>query len=211
MISYAEFVKSCQFFININKNLEDDWREVKDDVDLTYYLVKQRCSHGHLFSSKSEKNILENDDSLSLKELESELPEDPLCINKENLDIFSIEYHIVYNMGFCVPILYFNIWDENGKLFCLTDVWKIFANLYPEILHDKWNSITQGHHPHNGKPYFYCHPCNTEKVMKFMKKHDSEEYEDVKYYIPNWLNIYGAAFGLSVPSKYCCEKNIKNF
>lgn len=208
MISYTEFVKSCQFFININEKLENNWREVKGDDDLLY-LVKQRCPHSHLCFSKSEKYASENDDSLFLKELENELPEDPLCVNKENLNIISIEYHIVYSVSFCVPILYFNIWDSNGKLFSLTEVWKLFAETYPEILKDKWNSITQGLHPHNGKPYFYCHPCNTENVMKFMKKHDTEEYEDVKYYISNWLNIYGGAFGLSVPPKYCCEKYMK--
>eukprot|EP01130_Rhizamoeba_saxonica_P008723 TRINITY_DN3525_c0_g1_i2.p1 TRINITY_DN3525_c0_g1~~TRINITY_DN3525_c0_g1_i2.p1 ORF type:complete len:211 (-),score=29.64 TRINITY_DN3525_c0_g1_i2:51-683(-) len=99
-------------------------------------------------------------------------------------------YHILYSKVFNVPTLYFNVFDKDGQLLTLEQVWEELPLQYKND--NKWTFITQVDHPIEGMPYFQIHPCNTMKFMEKMTTNPSN-------FLLSWLSVYGPIVGLHMP------------
>lgn len=77
------------------------------------------------------------------------------------------EYHILYSNAYCVPVLYFNVCFDSGKLLSLENLECFIDPLFKEQFNqNKWNILTQQEHPITRTPFFMLHPCRTEDFMK---------------------------------------------
>lgn len=203
MISYKEFLQSCHHFLKIADTIGDDWKSASDTEEHNFYLIKSR----HCFSSLDQPASSTNTENLELlMSIEEEPSEDPLCLCNSRVinETYVAELHVVYSVAYCVPVFYFNIWDNSGKLLVLEEVWNFLSKLTPSILKDKWQTLSQSDHPIKGTPFYYFHPCNTSETMQYLMKRNSSsgQIDNLKHYIPNWLGIYGSPLGLSVSLKY---------
>lgn len=79
--------------------------------------------------------------------------------------IAHLEYHIVHNQSYQVPILYFNATYMNGRQLAMQDVWALISTLLTSSDTDKWSLVTQQEHPLLHCPFYHIHPCHTAKVM----------------------------------------------
>lgn len=106
--------------------------------------------------------------------------------------LFVAVYHIIYSLSYSVPVLYFNVHHENGKLLTLDEIWNKIPKCY-ESETDKWNTLTQQEHPILGMPYFMVHPCHTADFMKNCSTAN---------YLISWLSIVGPLAGLQLSLEY---------
>ncbi|KAI9258331.1 autophagocytosis associated protein [Helicostylum pulchrum] len=105
---------------------------------------------------------------------------DPASIETTNMETIQLEYHIVYSTSYQVPVLYFKACYQDATPLSLQE---IFQKTIPSIYHDQV-IITQTEHPLTGTPFWFIHPCDTQKLMGIVQF----EYLD---YIKTWLSFAG--------------------
>lgn len=110
-----------------------------------------------------------------------------LCKKSSFLDQnWLCDYHVVYNVSYSVPTLYFSVTKVTGELVSLKELWPHLSVSES----NKWSMITQTEHPLLSTPYFYVHPCHTASMMKNNK--DS-------FYLLTWLSSLAPIVGLQLP------------
>jgi ubiquitin-like-conjugating enzyme ATG10 len=87
--------------------------------------------------------------------------------NELQSKIITIDYHVVFHPSYQVPVLYFNGFNENGKMINLDDVAQIFADEYEcnSRRDEIFNVISQSDHPVFSKPFFFIHPCKSNTCL----------------------------------------------
>lgn len=215
-ISYEEFTRSCFEFLKLSQELRDGW-EVKGDAlqEGNFYLMKLERIEDVLrdcppprekCDSDKDGNTKDNIGTIDIMEDCEELClEDPSAIdNTCSKTIITYEYHITYSISYSVPVLYFNAYNHSGKLLTLQEMWRRVSPQHSEqILHQKWESLTQQEHPVLGRPFYQLHPCNTAKLMaEFSKgRKDLATVKGLTYMI-SWLSTFGQVVGLKIPILY---------
>ncbi|XP_071447190.1 ubiquitin-like-conjugating enzyme ATG10 [Hetaerina americana] len=107
------------------------------------------------------------------------------------------EHHVVYSVGYRVPVLYFNAWRSNGELLSLEEIWnEVHESLKPEDTRALWELITQQEHPVLGKPFFQVHPCRTAKFLISLR-----EVAGRNVLVP-WLSSLGPLVNLNLDLSY---------
>ena len=96
------------------------------------------------------------------------------------------DYHVVYNVYYSVPTLYFSVTKVTGELVSLKELWPHLS----ASKSDKWSMITQTEHPLLSTPYFYIHPCHTATMMKNIEG---------SFYLLTWLSSLAPIVGLQLP------------
>ncbi|XP_064477083.1 ubiquitin-like-conjugating enzyme ATG10 isoform X3 [Ornithodoros turicata] len=102
-------------------------------------------------------------------------------------------YHVVYSLSYEVPVLYFNMWRQDGSLVPLNEVWAISGTEQS----DWWSTITQQEHPILHTPFFQLHPCKTQDLMKQLRSQGGHGN-----YLVTWLSMVGPMAALTVPTEY---------
>lgn len=78
----------------------------------------------------------------------------------------SWEYHIIYSYSYLMPILYFNVCFDDGKLLSLKQIELLINPIFRmQFMHNKSNYLSQQEHPYMRRPFFILHPCGTENFM----------------------------------------------
>ena len=141
-----------------------------------------------------------------------------------------MEYHVVYNISYGVPVLLFTAYHLNGKQLRLEEIWSLISPAHaPPSNQEKWNMVSQLEHHILGRPFYHIHPCHTAKAMEAAatarfspgRSSDAKEQEvgDVKgeksccgdklgrtgpfpNYILTWLSMFGPVVGLTLPLEY---------
>ncbi|XP_077287035.1 autophagy-related 10 [Arctopsyche grandis] len=76
------------------------------------------------------------------------------------------EHHVCYSLCYAVPIIYFNVWNENGTLLPLADVWEFCHPHYKsQVSNEMYTTLTQQEHPILHQPFFAIHPCKTQEFL----------------------------------------------
>jgi hypothetical protein len=89
-----------------------------------------------------------------------------------------------------LPVLYFNIYDENGTL--VTSLHTLNSLLK---MSESTNSyIIQGDDPFYGYPSFFVHPCNTGDLLKKLRA----EFHDEETVLLMWLTSFARALGVTI-------------
>ncbi|KAI8091846.1 autophagocytosis associated protein [Thamnidium elegans] len=115
---------------------------------------------------------------------------DPASMETTNMEIIQLEYHIVYSTSYQVPVLYFRASYQDATPLSLQE---IFQKITPSIYHDQV-MITQTEHPLTGTPFWFIHPCDTQKLMGIVQF----EYLD---YIKTWLSFAGPIVRCQIPKE----------
>lgn len=214
-ISYEEFTSGCLEFLKLSQELEDGW-EAKGDAQKegNFYLIKleriEDVSQDCLLPCDKDDSgkVMDMKDSLEalgITEDEDLCPPDPSTISSVcSKGIVTYEYHITYSLSYSVPVLFFNAYYHSGKLLTLEEMWKRVDLQHSEqILHRKWESLTQQEHPVLGRPFYQLHPCNTSKLMSEFNKgcKDLTTFKGQRY-ITSWLSTFGQVIGLKLPICY---------
>ncbi|XP_047493106.1 ubiquitin-like-conjugating enzyme ATG10 isoform X1 [Penaeus chinensis] len=215
-ISYEEFTGSCLEFLKLSQELQDGW-EAKGDAlqEGNFYLMKLERVEDVLqdslpprekCSGDKDGNTKDNIETIDIMEDNDDLwPEDPSVIHNVCLKtIITYEYHITYSISYSVPVLFFNAYNHSGKLLTLEDMWRRVSPQHSkQILHQKWESLTQQEHPVLGRPFYQLHPCNTAKLMAEFSKNrkDLDTLKGLRYMI-SWLSTFGQVVGLKLPISY---------
>ena len=192
-LSYEQFVKSCNIFLEKSKKIEEDWIGLGDDkIEGQFYLVKRTTKSDILeknenqdFVSDLDEVVLEGNDEAELK--------------VERHEMITYEYHVLYSLSHSVPVLYINAWYSSGKPLKLEDIWSRITYQKSALLSKKWESLTQKEHPILGTPFFFLHPCLTSELMNKVSKSSDSSTEN---YISSWLSLFGPVVGLSLPLNY---------
>ncbi|XP_050439373.1 ubiquitin-like-conjugating enzyme ATG10 isoform X2 [Adelges cooleyi] len=159
-MSYHQFVEYAVSLKNHSDTIDDGWAMCEYTNALDNKVIKYLTKKEML---KRTKHLLNSDDS----ELESTDDSHIMC-----------EYHILYNLSYTCPDLYFNMWRMNGKLLSLKHIWSlVHSSLKEPLIADKWNALTQKEHPLKNVPFFTLHPCQTTHIMKLL---GFSEKKDIK-------------------------------
>ncbi|KAK6628756.1 hypothetical protein RUM43_002572 [Polyplax serrata] len=185
---YTQFLKCVDHFIKISELTNDGWsvERYKDHV----YLVK--CMTQCL-----GKDVVESDDNTNdLVDVNAAFEKDDQSVETPPLKYRKWEYHVLHSLSYQVPVIYFNVWNSNGQLLSLDELWNAVNPGFKEIvLKNKWYTVTQNEHPYLFKPFFYFHPCHTED---FLNSFCDEKCNS----LITWLSSIGQVIWLELNSTY---------
>ncbi|XP_005112886.1 ubiquitin-like-conjugating enzyme ATG10 [Aplysia californica] len=136
-------------------------------------------------------------------EMEMEEDEDEQCMPTVLLEreVLTYEYHILYSESYAVPVLYVNIYKQDGKLVPLDTVWEMSPSSFQKLLgEDKWTILTQQEHPLLGRPFLQLHPCHTGDLMSQVLKNSAGNIK--QNYLATWLSTVGPMVGLHISPNY---------
>lgn len=147
-------------------------------------------SHARDFAVKSTALF----DTWTLKSERNELFLVKVC----QLQDLKMEYHIVYNVAFAVPVLYFRIFGRcNGEI-----LWDLnVISKYIKDLHAN-KGLTQMPHPYYQTPFFQLHPCHTKDWMGKLVAAAHQQQRKNLNYIVAWLSFIAPHVGLVFSEKY---------
>ena len=189
---------SCfEDIVRKSNEIGDNWelKVFQDDK----YLQKKEVLH---VSCRTASHI--ETDLNELVDDEECISHDTVSINKD-LELVSLEYHIVYCESYSVPVLYFNAYTSSGQLLTLEQMWGLVPHSYLERLEqDRWTFLTQAEHPYLGRPFFMLHPCHTDKLMSALSNHTSAESQN---YVISWLSAVGPVVLLNISPQYGMQKD----
>ncbi|KAF4532909.1 hypothetical protein B566_EDAN001513 [Ephemera danica] len=163
------------------------------DIPGDAYLVKRErrldgapsCAVAELEDEQLELVHREEDDTASSVNPEAEL---------------IAEYHVLYSLSYSVPVLYFNVWRNNGTLLTLEELWGRVAEPYKQAVNlAKWNTLTQKEHPVLGTPFFQLHPCHTAELLCQVPNRSGNP-------LLTWLSSVSCAVGLRIPHEYALPR-----
>ncbi|XP_076116961.1 ubiquitin-like-conjugating enzyme ATG10 isoform X1 [Mytilus galloprovincialis] len=188
-ISGDEFVKVAHDFLVLAEKTKDLWK-IKEIPDQQYYLSKKevkKVSRQHIEEKQTE-------DLTSIDE------EDGCQLELSSTECLTYEYHVVYSHSYNVPVLYFNVYHQNGKLLSLDEVWSDIPECYRDrLLEERWSFITQQEHPLLGRPFFMLHPCHTKDLMAQVTAIQDDGHRN---YLLSWLCAVGPVVGLKISPLY---------
>ena len=116
--------------------------------------------------------------------------QDCFLVKKTSKSDSVFEYHIVYDVAYRAPVLYFNIYHVNGVFKKGDEI----RELIPATA-----VFSQKCHPILQTPFWMVHQCNTNSVMK--------ELSVGNYYLISWLSVIGQTVGLEVGIDYFGKEN----
>ena len=111
----------------------------------------------------------------------------------DNDEGICIEYHVIHDPSYQVPVLYFSATYSCGRLLKPTEC---HALLHIPLDTDNTAVISQRDHPVLDCPYYYVHPCQTSGVM------DRFSSAPNFIYLLTFLSTIGPIVGLHIPHKY---------
>ncbi|XP_077500543.1 autophagy-related 10 isoform X2 [Amblyomma americanum] len=124
---------------------------------------------------------------------------DPGCAESHAEEVLQCVYHIVYSVSYGVPVMYFNVWRQDGSLLPLSEVWSLMPDCLQEQLRElRWTTVTQQEHPVQGVPFFQLHPCKTAQLMEQTRRRHTKH----RNYLITWLSTIAPVVGLVVPVQY---------
>lgn len=110
----------------------------------------------------------------------------------------SLEYRILYNDSYAVPMLMFRGSFENGQPIPMSYFWDCFSSSSPGSF-DPLSVISQTEHRHTGVPYFFVHPCQTKSLMSGVNAISP------KSYLTFWLSLMACFFNIFVPTSIAMD------
>ncbi|CAL8280735.1 unnamed protein product [Lota lota] len=210
----------CKLFLKHSNSLGDgwSWEQLQHSEDGYLKKTSMRCvtitsnnaaedpdpEQADPNPTLEEEEVSAGDvSSLNTREVNNDIEDDEACV-QSNVDgaMLQYEYHVLYSSSFGVPVLYFRVFDLEGRSLCLEQVWDIVhLNYRMRLQHSPWNTITQQEHPMLGQPFFVLHPCKTEEFMGPVIRAAEAENRKVNYVV-TWLSVVGPLVGLDVPLSY---------
>ncbi|KAK7862964.1 hypothetical protein R5R35_004915 [Gryllus longicercus] len=128
---------------------------------------------------------------------DSFIREDPAALNVPETEEKTMfwEFHVLYSVSYCVPVLFFQVWDSDGKMVPLQELWRIVDTKFQgRLRQDKWSILTQQEHPLLRRPFYFLHPCGTESLLKILKPSWNP--------LVSWLMTIGPSIGLNICPLY---------
>ncbi|XP_077500542.1 autophagy-related 10 isoform X1 [Amblyomma americanum] len=189
MLEWDEFLSCCREIEAVSATLGDGWSCVvakEGEPGFTY--LEKKCSL--LFKPSSGARWSDED---WMQEA------DPGCAESHAEEVLQCVYHIVYSVSYGVPVMYFNVWRQDGSLLPLSEVWSLMPDCLQEQLRElRWTTVTQQEHPVQGVPFFQLHPCKTAQLMEQTRRRHTKH----RNYLITWLSTIAPVVGLVVPVQY---------
>ncbi|XP_045176357.2 ubiquitin-like-conjugating enzyme ATG10 [Mercenaria mercenaria] len=191
--------KSCmEELFRRSQNISDSW-ELSRFNGKTYLTKKtlQTCS----FKEDDVKNLKFDDFSDGIEHAHED--DNSVVCDDKNKQVLMFEYHVIYSESYSVPVLYFNVYRQDGSLLPLVKVWELVPEYFRERLdEDKWTFLTQTEHPYIGRPFYQLHPCHTDKLMAAVSSVEQNPSGSPSNYLIGWLSSVGPVVLLNMPFEY---------
>lgn len=194
-ITEEDCISYMKDFFKRSSRISDTW-ELSKSNEKTYLSKKvtRPCS------CKQDSVLLGEDLSVG-----ADISDDDFSVvgHRNRQDILTFEYQIIYSDSYSVPVLYFNVYRQDGSLLPLPLVWELVPDHYRERLaSDKWTFLTQTEHPYLGRPFYQLHPCHTDKLMACVFTVDQPSSAGSGNYLIGWLCAVGPVVLLDMPFEY---------
>ncbi|KAL3269931.1 hypothetical protein HHI36_008988 [Cryptolaemus montrouzieri] len=108
------------------------------------------------------------------------------------LVIVTFDYHVVYHPSYCVPVLAFNVWKQDGTFLALEEFWKYNHHFRNSNMFD---TLTQLDHPVLQRPFLTLHPCRTKEIIEPFLEHSKNP-------VISWLSTVGHFVYLDLLQEY---------
>ncbi|EGC30479.1 hypothetical protein DICPUDRAFT_41378 [Dictyostelium purpureum] len=209
----------------VNSSNEIGWSWIKINNDTGYLTTKRFFNNIDNNNNISNVDNIDNNNNNSnifnKEEIIEESDESVLKSNQTSKTIV-IEYDIIYNKSYRVPVLYLNgcylkqstteplSWDELWSLLPLScfDKQQLSSTPY----------ITQVEHPILGVPTYQLHPCETNNLMEQIlllknkikktnnndndnstNRDNNDNNNNIKNYLLSWLTIISPMVNIKIP------------
>lgn len=195
MLEWTEFQRCCRQIEALSTALHDGWRVVVEKDELGHSYLEKKI---FITRKKQKRTPKEEEPALVLDTIEEGA--DPECVAVSSREALNCVYNVVYSPSYQVPVLYFNMWRQDGSLLPLDEVWSMVPSTYQEVLRDTWwSTITQQEHPILGTPFFQLHPCKTAHLMKQTLPRGEGKHAN---YLVTWLSSIAPLVQLTLPNEY---------
>ncbi|KAM6919160.1 ubiquitin-like-conjugating enzyme ATG10 [Xenentodon cancila] len=129
--------------------------------------------------------------------------DDATCsVTEGSSQVLQFEYHVLFSCSYSTPVLYFRASTLEGRNLTLKEVWSsTHPNFRRPLQQSPLNTISQQEHPILGQPFFFLHPCRTEKFMRPVMQVSLDQDRPVNYVVA-WLSVVGPVVGLNIPLEF---------
>lgn len=206
-LTEEQFLAAARRFVRFSGEIQDGWELIETETGAVY--LRKQTIASLLPEEASVETEIDSDELIV---------DDPSAVepSPDDSKLYHIEYHVLYNVSFQVPALYFNahksgkygdeiikpnhiiIHVSDGSSLRLEEVWGIFRNIAGEDREQLLQSLTQMEHPILFKPFFALHPCRTADILANV----SEGGNDIVLF----LSSYGPFVNLKLDLRYGCLK-----
>ncbi|VDL99889.1 unnamed protein product [Schistocephalus solidus] len=154
-------------------------------------------------------NLCNSSELVCLTDAVSVEPSPSACTIAKSL---RIEYRVIYNDVYEVPVLLFRGFYADGSPVDLLYFWSLFNSKYqqaqklaPDSSDAMWYTISQTEHQLTGVPFYSLHPC---KTVEFMQTVLSEVSEISPFrYLTLWLSSVAQYFNFEIPPSVVSYKD----
>lgn len=197
LLSEPDFMHCVVDLLSRSEKISDSWELCKHNQKT--YLCKKILQSCCL--SNTQENTGCSMEFIDGHELLDDDKATVHAVNEERMLLF--EYHVIYSESYSVPVLYFNVYNRNGGLLPLEQIWDIVPAYYRERLSvDKWTFLTQTEHPYLGRPFYQLHPCHTDQLMTAVNTVEQPPESGSNNYILGWLCAVGPVVLLNMSMEY---------
>lgn len=173
-ITWEEFTRCAEEILKISNEISDEWEIVRtnstNNEPGSLYLRKKCFIKIMNKNDTPDTSTTTSLDTTTITQSHNQIPLDPS--SKQIIDdheTLAFEYHVVYNLAYAVPVLYFNAHKSNGTLLRVEDAWNIFDTSYKTQV-DMQSTLTQMEHPILFRPFLTLHPCRTNEFLRIMNQ-----------------------------------------
>ncbi|XP_058116471.1 ubiquitin-like-conjugating enzyme ATG10 [Anopheles ziemanni] len=114
---------------------------------------------------------------------------DPSSADDGCFELCSIEYHVVFNESYGVPMLLFNIYREYPGRMNMEEAWDALELSKEVSSSKKYETLTMVEHPLLFRPFLCLHPCKTIDILSSLQSVNP---------IITFLSTYGPFVNLNV-------------
>ncbi|XP_058128184.1 ubiquitin-like-conjugating enzyme ATG10 [Anopheles ziemanni] len=184
-----DFVHYCSCFICQSVRSSKHWELISTGGSPFLRLVKTY----EFRNLPSRKSPVVNSNFIDLT-----IGNDPSSADHGCGELCSVEYHVVFNESYGVPMLLFNIYREYLGRMNMEDTWDALELSKEASSSKQYETLTMVEHPLLFRPFLCLHPCKTNDILSSLKSGNP---------IITFLSTYGRFVNLNVSDlpTYDCE------
>lgn len=123
---------------------------------------------------------------------------------------FELNLTVVYSHVWAMPVLYFQVYKNDGKFLSREEVLKVLNLTTSKEENDsmdgrrtkkddeQWNFVSQEEHPITGRPAYFFHPCQTSSRMQLVFPDKDIMTSNPCKWISTWLSLILPAAGFRI-------------
>jgi len=200
-MEWEEFKSAALLFSSLSCEHHDTqlhwkWIESKEIEDNSGFGYLSKINSTTLQSHQQEDKKASEEQIEFLHHSNVDEENDDLSETQNPSSLLILHHHIIYSNTYRVPVMLFNVYNQDGELFTPEQIDILLSSHFPR----NRDFVTQVMHPVLSVPFYQIHPCQTSILMKNVVE---EKGKDKAFqFLLTWLSLVSPIVHLKLSIKW---------